>query len=547
MFQNASLNKEVNMQDRCASANQSDVKTICTDPVSIEETDGKEPCLKSKAGCMDSPSMKEADENGACLKTKNSFLRTLDRNDNHLDTAHLNTIRLDDIRLDDILLVGQQLPLGNSLTKNQELAQHFWRTFHKQLRMHHVLQGKHFVKYALTIRKDNQLYYACGVPSQQLYPDHFQLYCIPKGEYYRFKHRGPLSALSQTIRTIFTTLKQQNLIPWKQELVYFERYDEHFGFDAKDSIIEIYVPKAPLSLYPLEEIEAKSILQSGGTSIGAYSWFGMDYNMNLYKGCNHGCLYCDSRSSCYQVSEFDRVRIKKNELVLLEQELKRKRKKGVIGIGAMSDTYNPFEKQYEITRTALQLIDRYGFGVGLDTKSTLVLRDIDLLKQILQHSPCIIKLTITCADDALARIIEPQAPSSSERFLALEKLHQEGIYAGILMMPILPYINDTEENIRGIVQLAAKHHAKFIFPAFGMTLRDNQRDYYYYQLDQYFPGKRQLYAHRYRNTYSCDSPHAAKLYAIFKKECQAYGIRYRMKDIINGYKKPLIKQAQFQL
>mgnify|MGYP001120413779 FL=1 len=158
----------------------------------------------------------------------------------------------------------------------------------------------------------------------------------------------------------------------------------------------------------------------------------------------------------------------------------------------MSDTYNPFEKQQEITRGALQLIDRYGYGVGIDTKSTLVLRDLDLLARIASHNPVIIKLTITCADDALGKMIEPYAPSSSERFLALEELHRAGIYAGILMMPILPFINDTPENITGIVELAAKHHAKFIYPAFGMTLRDNQRDYYYYQLDHYFPGKRRL-------------------------------------------------------
>ena len=170
-----------------------------------------------------------------------------------------------------------------------------------------------------------------------------------------------------------------------------------------------------------------------------------------------------------------------------------------------------------------------------------------MLARIASHNPVIIKLTITCADDALGKMIEPYAPSSSERFLALEELHRAGIYAGILMMPILPFINDTPENITGIVELAAKHHAKFIYPAFGMTLRDNQRDYYYYQLDHYFPGKRRLYEQRYHNVYSCDSPHAAKLYKLFQTECRKYGIRYRMNDIIRGYKKQQVQQGQLKL
>lgn len=451
-------------------------------------------------------------------------------------------------RLDDIFLVGCETGLGTSLCKNAGISMAFWKRFNEQLKMYHVKQGKQFLKYALTQRGSQGLTYACGVPSAQLYPEHFQIYRIPKGEYLCIEHHGDMALLPETIRTVFEQeLKNRQLTPAKGRLVYFERYDERFHYHQDASVIELYIPLAKNTQDTMEEIEAKTILQGGGNSIGQFSWFGMDFNMNLYKGCNHGCIYCDSRSSCYQVQEFDRVRKKKNELLILERQLKGKRKKGVVGIGAMSDTYNPFEKQHEITRGALKLIDRYGFGVGIDTKSTLVQRDLDLLSRIASHNPVIIKLTITCADDALGKIIEPYAPSSSERFLALEELHQAGIYAGILMMPILPFINDTPENIIGIVALAAKHHAKFIYPAFGMTLRDNQRDYYYYQLDHYFPGKRRLYEQRYHNVYSCDSPHAAKLYKLFQAECQKHGIRYRMNDIIRGYKKQQVRQGQLKL
>lgn len=451
-------------------------------------------------------------------------------------------------RLDDSFLVGCETRLSTSLQGNARISMAFWRSFNEQLKLYHVKQGKTFVKYALTLRDHGQLLYACGVPSSQLYPEQFRLYRIPRGEYLCFEHHGDMALLPDTIRKIFEEeLPKRSITCRKGTLVYFEKYTERFHFHQDSSVIEIYVPLQQDTVAEMEEIEAKTILQGGGTTIGQFSWFGMDFNMNLYKGCNHGCIYCDSRSSCYQVQEFDRVRRKKDELLILERQLKGKRKKGVIGIGAMSDTYNPFEKQLEITRGALQLIDRYGFGVGIDTKSTMILRDLDILSHISSHSPVIVKVTITCADDALAGIIEPHAPSSSERFHVLEKLHQAGIYAVILMMPILPFINDTPENIINIVELAASHHAKFIFPAFGMTLRDNQRDYYYYQLDHYFPGKRKLYEHRYHNVYSCDSPHAARLYKLFKTECQKYGIRYRMNDIIRGYKKQQVQQGQLKL
>ena len=442
--------------------------------------------------------------------------------------------------LDDIFLITKRTTLSTSLNQNVTIAQAFWKSFNQQLKEKHLTQGKTFVKYALTIREESSLYYACGVVSKGTYPIGFTLFKIPRGTYLQFIHKGTQQSISDTIRDIFETyLPLHGIKRQPQSIQYYERYTNEFSFQSENSIIEIYVPiqQTPSVQFPL--IPAKSLLQGSGYKQGRYpkfSWFGMDYNMNLYKGCCHGCIYCDSRSSCYQVTHFDMVRGKENELTILENELRRKRRKGTIGIGAMSDTYNPFEIKQEITRSALKLIASYGYGVGIDTKSTLILRDIDILATIAKQYPSLIKITITCTDDKLSNIIEPYAPASSERFAMLDAFHAKGIFAGILMMPILPFINDTEENIRGIVKLAYQHHAKFIYPSFGVTLRDNQRDYFYYELERHFPEKMRLYEQHYHNTYACDSLNAKRLYQIFKEECQKYGILYRMSDIIHAYK-----------
>lgn len=271
-------------------------------------------------------------------------------------------------------------------------------------------------------------------------------------------------------------------------------------------------------------------------------WFGVDYNMNLYRGCCHGCIYCDSRSDCYHVENFDQVRAKENSKEILYQQLSHKRKKGVVGIGAMSDTYNPFEETYNITREALKVLRDLHFGVCIESKSDLILRDIDILKQIHQDSPTIIKLTVTTTNDELARIIEPNAPSSSKRLAAIAKMASEGLYAGVLMMPILPFINDSPQEIINLVKAAYDANASFIYPAFGVTLRSNQRDYYFEQLDIKFPGLKQRYRERYGDQYSCESPNAKQLYRVFKEECERYHIPYRMRDIINGYKQPFLKE-----
>lgn len=283
----------------------------------------------------------------------------------------------------------------------------------------------------------------------------------------------------------------------------------------------------------MEFIPAKTILS--GYSEGN-SWFGCNYTMNIYKGCNHGCIYCDSRSECYRVDNFDEVRAKENALALIERELKAKRKKGVVATGAMSDPYNPFEKKYELTRGALELVNRHSFGAAIATKSDLIVRDIDLFKEIGKHSPVLVKITVTTADDILCSKIEPHAPSSSQRFKAIEKLVQEGIYTGILLMPVLPFIEDTEDNITQIIERAYQIGAKFIYPCFGVTLRQNQRAWYYNKLDQLFPSIKEKYVENYGNAYQCSSPNAKELWSLFKAHCEQYGILYKMPDIIAGYK-----------
>ncbi|MEG0361328.1 MAG: effector binding domain-containing protein [Longicatena sp.] len=450
------------------------------------------------------------------------------------------------ITLDNIFLLIRSFELSSSLTKNTRLAQNYWIDFNQTIKENQLQQGHTFEKYAITRIAHDTLYYSCGIVPKESYPRDFELFLLPRASYLKYKHKGSLLTLKDSVRFLFEDyIPTHHIKVLASPIKYFEKYTNEFSFTASDSIIELYIPieKEPTPSFPC--IPTKSILAGSGfksLNYQGFSWFGMDYNMNLYKGCCHGCIYCDSRSACYRVENFDIVRGKENELVILEAQLKSKKRKGTIGVGAMSDSYNPFEKEQSITKDALKLIERYGFGVGIDTKSTLILRDIDILQRISKNYPSIVKFTITCANDTLASIIEPHASLSSERFMALEQLHQAGIYAGVLLMPLLPFINDTLENVKGIVQFAHQHHAKFIYPSFSVTLRDQQRDYFYYQLDKYFPGKRALYEKYYHKTYDCTSLHAKELFSVFETECKKYNIKYHMSDIIEGYKKNKIPE-----
>ena len=294
----------------------------------------------------------------------------------------------------------------------------------------------------------------------------------------------------------------------------------------------------------MEYVKAKTILSK--VKYGD-SWYGVDYNMNLYRGCPHGCIYCDSRSNCYHIDNFDVPKLKENALLILENELSKKRDHGVVGIGSMSDTYNPLELKYEQTRKALKLLSKYNFGVSIDTKSDLILRDLDLLKEINSKNNVIIKFTITTPNDDLSKIIEPNVCISSKRFEAIKELSDNGIFTGIMMNPVLPFITDNIEDIKLLVKKAYESGAKFIQTYMGMTLRENQRDYYYEMLDKHFKGLREKYIKYYGERYNCAIPNYKELYKVFTNECDKYGILYNMKDIIKAYKKEIKDNKQMTL
>lgn len=257
-------------------------------------------------------------------------------------------------------------------------------------------------------------------------------------------------------------------------------------------------------------------------------WFGLRYSMNLYRGCQHQCIYCDSRSECYQIENFDgEVLVKVNAVELLGRELPRKRLKGTIGTGSMNDPYMPLEKQYNLTGRALQVIAANRFPVHIITKSDLVLRDLYTLRQI-AGTYAAVSFTVTTADDALARIVEPAAPLPSARFRAMRVLAEAGILTGVVLMPILPFLEDNPENLRAIIEQAHASSAAYIIPAFGMTLRDRQRAHYYAKLDKHFPGLRPRYERAFGEQYHAPAQNAAQLAQLLDDLCAHYGLATRM-------------------
>ncbi len=249
-------------------------------------------------------------------------------------------------------------------------------------------------------------------------------------------------------------------------------------------------------------------------------WFGLRYNMNLYRGCEHRCIYCDSRSECYRIDHFDdEVLVKVNAIPLLREELASKRQRGTIGLGSMNDPYMPLEAKTRLTRQALEVIAEFRFPVHLITKSDRVLRDLDLLARIAQTYASV-SFTITTADDELASKVEPGAPRPSARFAAMKALAEAGIQTGVTMMPILPFIEDTQANITEIVERANASGATYILSWMGMSLRDRQRVYYYAQLERHFPGLRARYERTYGERYQCNSPKADRLYRCLEALCE---------------------------
>ncbi len=275
----------------------------------------------------------------------------------------------------------------------------------------------------------------------------------------------------------------------------------------------------------VREIEAKVLLSHVRQPD---DWFGMKYNMNLYRGCQHRCIYCDSRSECYQIEDFDgEVLVKANAVELLRKELARKRVRGTIGTGSMNDPYMPLEAEVNLTGRALQVIAEFRFPVHVLTKSDLVLRDLHTLCRI-NETFAAVSFTITTADDGLAKKLEPGAPLVSDRLKAMRVLADHGIHTGVTMMPILPFIEDSWENIAEVVAKAHENGASYIVPAFGMTLRDRQRSYYYDRLDQHFPGLRARYERRFGGRYECAASGARQLAEDFEGLCARIGVRTRM-------------------
>ena len=248
--------------------------------------------------------------------------------------------------------------------------------------------------------------------------------------------------------------------------------------------------------------------------------------MNLYRGCQHGCIYCDSRSTCYQMDHpFEDIAVKENALELLEDALRRRRRPCMIGTGSMSDPYIPLETELRLTRRSLELMETYGFGVTLITKSDRVLRDLDILQRINEKTKAVVQMTLTTADEDLCRILEPGVCTTERRVEALKALHRAGIPTVVWLCPILPFLNDTEENIRKIVESCAEAKVKGIIHfGMGLTLREGSREYFYAALDRHFPGLKEHYICSYGNAYELLSPNAKQLERVFRAECDRYGI-----------------------
>ena len=265
-------------------------------------------------------------------------------------------------------------------------------------------------------------------------------------------------------------------------------------------------------------VNAKGILYGSGRYLG----------MNQYRGCTHGCIYCDSRSKCYQFTHaFEDIEVKQNAPELLEKALRAKRRKCMIGTGAMSDPYMHCETDIRLTRRCLEVLCRYGFGAAIQTKSDRILEDIDLLDRINQTARCVVQMTLTTYDDDLCAIIEPNVCNTRRRIEVLEELQKRKIPTVVWLTPILPFLNDTEENIRLILEECARVGVRGVMCFdMGLTLREGNREYYYAALDRYFPGLKQKYIQTYGNAYELSSPHAGTLMRLFQNLCIQYGMLY---------------------
>ena len=263
-------------------------------------------------------------------------------------------------------------------------------------------------------------------------------------------------------------------------------------------------------------VNAKGILTGSGGRLG----------MNIYRGCSHGCIYCDSRSRCYRFTHpFEDIEVKQNAPELLEKALKSKKRKCMIGTGSMSDPYMHVEEKLRLTRKCLEIILRYGFGLAIQTKSDRILWDIDLLDAINRSAKCVVQMTLTTYDEDLCKILEPNVCGTKRRIEVLEEMRKREIPTVVWISPILPFINDTEDNITSILDECIRVGVKGIINfGMGMTLREGDREYYYAALDRYFPGMKERYIRQYGNAYEVTSPKARGLEEIFQRICKAHGI-----------------------
>jgi DNA repair photolyase len=270
-------------------------------------------------------------------------------------------------------------------------------------------------------------------------------------------------------------------------------------------------------------VDAKGILNTNGGRTG----------MNIYRGCTHGCIYCDSRSNCYQMKhQFEDIEVKQNAPELLEAALKSKRKRCMIGTGAMSDPYMHCEEDLQLTKRCLEIISKYEFGLAIQTKSDRILRDIDLLDEINHKSKCVVQMTLTTYDDDLCKILEPNVCNTKRRIEVLEEMQKRGIPTVVWLTPILPFINDTKENVQAILEECARVGVKGIIDfGMGLTLRDGDREYYYAALDKHFPGMKEKYIKTYRYSYELPSPNAKELTNILRNFCEEKDIMFKADDV----------------
>lgn len=286
----------------------------------------------------------------------------------------------------------------------------------------------------------------------------------------------------------------------------------------------------------MHKVDAKGILSSSN-------------GMNIYRGCQHNCIYCDSRSLCYGMEhDFEDIEVKQNAPFLLEKALKSKRKKCMIGTGAMSDPYIPLERELKLTRQCLEIVERYGFGATVLTKSSDVLRDLDLFRSINSKSNAVIQMTLTTYDETMCKIIEPNVSSTKERFEALKIFRDNGIPTVMWLDPFLPFINDTEENIRGLLDYCVKAKVKGIICFdIGLTLRSGNREYFYKQLDRHFPKLKEKYIGSYGNSYEITSRNRDKLMKIITDVCRKNGIMYNVNEVFAYLHRFESKEEQLSL